>query len=76
MGKSNTYKDGATLEDNRDESHEEEETGVDGVDPWELEVVVDGLANEDFTGTASKLVDVAEVYADEKDRIILLRDRM
>jgi hypothetical protein len=35
-----------------------------------------GLALEDFTGATSKLVDVAEVHEDEKEQIILVKDKM
>lgn len=76
LRKSQTYKDGATLEDNSEEKYGEEEEEEGAVDLSQLEVVVDGLAPEDFTGATSKLVGVAEIHKDEKERIILVEDKM
>ncbi len=76
VGKSNTYKDGATLEDDAEGKYQEEEEEAEDVDPSKLEVWVDGLANEDFTGATSKLVNVAEVHKDGKDQIILVEGKM
>jgi hypothetical protein len=71
--KGNTHKDGATLENDAKRNYQEELEEEEAVDPY---LVIDGLAGEDFTGARSKLVNLAEVHTDDKERIILVNEKM
>jgi hypothetical protein len=81
VGRSKAFTDGATLEDRTGKGEEEEDEDEDEdeeeeVDPSELEVIVDGLANEDFTGKSSTLVQVVETHRVGNEEFVLFDEKM
>jgi hypothetical protein len=74
--KAKTYDHGATLEDRSDEDESSDEETEEAVDPSTLEIRVDGLDPDTFTGEGSRLVSITEKHADDNGEVFLTAEKM
>lgn len=74
VGKDRTFYDGATLEGRDDENRSDEEEEV--ADPSKLEIQVDDIDPNCFTGEGSRLVEISEKHVESDESLFLIAKKM